>query len=263
MDNSKLHISAEGGTVSLGNQIINLQDTSSYGFKAQSLKAFCEYLAAHPGGWKIFVGKGVIEGYKDKIEGAGLYQRKPDAQCPISFHPALNKLFWINNRPMGLANINLFLDGFKKYFLPEAKQLAVNLRTFKGKKIISVERSKELNGNFSNSIKMEGDKATDFTAPEFLAFKVPIYEGYDSSDKSNMIELVFNISNEFVQEDEKWDSVFTFTNYELDETVELFSTELLRAKLGATSEGNEVYFGALEIKRETDAWMYKENAVRI
>jgi hypothetical protein len=265
----KLAVHTSAGAVELGYKITKLADESSYTFNAQTFKGFCAYLEKNPGAWKIFYNKSAITAYKDGIaNNLPLFQRYPDADCPISLHPALMMMKEMNRKKLELDSLLLQLEQLKDYCDAATWQFTKSLRTFKAEKLKTFKRESDTRtGNYQFSYKLESGGQGDFIAPETLKFTLPVFDGFAKDDSSNKIGLEFQVQYTVKEEEGIFTPIFVLSDFSLQANIETAIDALLNAKLGEAASASKqeylIYYGNVIINRETDKWKYQESKVQL
>lgn len=233
------------GVLSIGNQIIKLEDESSRTFETDSLKAFEEFLPGHEDGAEIYY----TDTFIFLVPVAVKRNTKPLASCTLGSSPALSYLTKNVGKDLDIASFETLLTALRKYAIGSHLAVISNLRAFTVAKKQTYERSLDNKGNFKLLTLRESAQG-DWTPPDQLSFSLPLFVHVSEAVEINC-DLVFSVL-------ESGQPNFRLENLTFGEEVLARRVEVLEARLGRAATCPK-YWGRHAETKADNSWKYREN----
>lgn len=249
----KYNITTDKELLRFGADVINLEDRSTETYETDDFVDFVRFVKPLGYGTTFYSATGAHH-----LRGIGApgeaRNNDPIASVNLTTHPRLKTLIEINGKPQGLDAMEVILRKLKTNLDTDGIALLDNLADFKVAKVQKIERKKERNGNYKFNVSRESAGSGDFAPPETVKFRLPLFNGLPDT---TAIPMEFRF--EFTDRGDGVALHFTFENLNLDEVL----LEARKAALGEALRGAEIaaFWGDVERRLDTNAWMYHRNAV--
>ncbi len=247
MNTEKINIDLKGDTLRIGSDFHELKDTTVATFKTNELGEFVKFMAeARSDEAVILCQPSVVIAHPTEHD---RYAR-PLAVCVLAVSEPLAKLQAMEGEDVSLAAFTDFLESFKRFGDAKVLDLLGSVRHFKLKKMVSVESSKEKNGDYSFRVGLESGN-DDFQPPANLQFVVPVFKHMDETITLNF-ELIFKVPSAAPPRLE-----FVLQNFAMDDEVLARQRSIIDSKITALSP--KKLWGETELTVQDDGWKYKPN----
>lgn len=246
MNTEKLNIDIKGDTLRIGADFHTLEDHTLSTFKTGELGEFVKFMEGRADVVVILCEPTQVAAVPVETNRYTI----PLAECNLQLSPPLARLIAMQGLSVSLADFTEFLESFKRYGDAKVLDLLGSVRHFKLKKLVSVESSKEKNGDYSFRVGLESGN-DDFQPPSNLGFSVPVFKHMDEQITLNF-ELLFKVPSAAPPRLE-----FVIQNFAMDDEVLARQREIIAAKI--TSLKPKKLWGENHITVQTDAWKYLPN----
>lgn len=248
MNTEKLNIDLKGDTLRIGADFHELKDATVSTFKTNELGEFVKFMAeAAAGDAVILCQPSMVVAHPTEQD---RYAR-PLAVCALTLSEPLAKLQALEGEDINLAAFTDFLESFKRFGDSKVLDLLGSVRHFKLKKMVSVESSKEKNGDYSFRVGLESGGNDDFVPPGNLQFTVPVFKHMDETITLNF-ELIFKVPSAAPPRLE-----FVMQNFAMDDEVLAKQRSIIEGKITALAP--KKLWGESELAIQDDGWKYKPN----
>ncbi len=174
----------------------------------------------------------------------------PISTCSLADSEALATLRGMRNQTITFQRFTELMEQLKRFGDATTLDFISQLRAFKLKKILSIESSKETNGDFSYRMALEKG-SNDFEPPSKLVFNVPVFSSIPSP-----MRLEFDLH--FIVDQENMAKLaFLLKSYSFDDDVEKEQQGIINSMLDKVDAPK--YWGAIEKSVKDDSWSYKAN----
>ena len=244
----------------VGRAFVELNDCSEQKFETTDLGDFCKYLSTKQATVDpIDKDQPVVEYNED---GLHAYESQfsidprnvaPFASCYLKTAPRLERLIQKNGRWMSREELETLLRGLKDNLSTVGLELLDNVMDFSVSKVTKIKRTKTPKGNHNFSVSRDSAGSDDFTPPEFLIFKVPVFTMVkDVTEASLKFDFSFDFSD---RGDGNVDLKFKLENLNLDD--DLFNARRDILKTEVDKLGIQSFWGNRIKILQTDEWKYK------
>lgn len=242
----------DGGSALLGKHFHVLGDRTSLYFQTNNPCAFRKYLETYP--LKMLITYDETGMTAAPLEPA--YNDGPIAICIMDASPIL-QIIRMNLKSIPVADFEKFLYTIRKFYDKSGKELYDQVRHLVVKKVTSVERKTDNQGNFLYCVSRVGDKEDFAPTPELL-LNVPLFDGLDET-----IELKFDVHMEYAEVEGGVKISYSLVNPFFEDEIRAEKRTVLERNLLLVCRKDNVLIlpGASKINYKTDAWKYKENGL--
>lgn len=253
----KITVVAKDGNanVKIGADVMILKDQTNATFQTRIIEDFIRYVA------KIsnIEDEPIVYAYNKRIEayfGQVNYNIQPTAICELEYHP---KLVYLLNRMKGsnvmyTKDMELLLENLKDCLDAAGTGLLVYLKDFKQSIILDVDRQKDNQGNFINSIRRSvrgREEKKEYVFPEKITFALPMFT-YDE----HQINIEVDVKFDFNLAGDKVEMYWTLVNFNLDTILDELAKSYIMAMF---SDITNKYWGHLNVIRQTNEWSIRRN----
>lgn len=247
MNTEKLNIDLKGDTIRIGADFHELKDATVSTFKTNELGEFVKYMAESDAASAVILCQpSVVVAHPTEQD---RYAR-PLAICALTVSEPLAKLQGMEGADFDLAIFTDFLESFKRFGDAKVLDLLGSVRHFKLKKMVSVESSKEKNGDYSFRVGLESGN-DDFVPPDNLQFTVPVFKYMEETITLNF-ELIFKVPSAAPPRLQ-----FVLQNFAMDDEVLARQRQIIESRI--TTLAPKKLWGINELSIQDDAWKYLPN----
>jgi hypothetical protein len=262
-EDAKIVVQASGDQVLIGNAFHTLSDETRAVYETNVLDDFVRFVTdrtsvdertLREGGVAppllIYYNHTVVEVY---AAANPTRHTIPMARCNLEVSSILLTLLNNLGKPLEIGAVETFLRSLRPYLSNEALMLLDNAKDLKISKVVKIEQTKDNAGNITFAYKREAAAGQgDFTPPQVVAFRVPVYEG---------IEFTTEIETEFFFGYNDSDGIVS-TSWKFlaplaGEIVKVAKRKAIEEALGELMK--IARYGTLSIKVSDDSWRFKEN----
>lgn len=258
MGENSIKVTTTGEKLLLGNDIIQLEDQTKETFNASTPVNLLGFLDSKESiAIDLFIGDSAIEAY-EQIERE--YHSKAFGRTEIKRHPIVHIINAFNGKQQELNDFAITLERIKPYASKDTLALIDNIADLKIKKIVSINNRNDKRGNYEYLVKAEKDGSIEYEFPKSIKLSIPLIKGMNEE----LREVEFNFYFQWgIIGDGNVHLSFTLENLELDtlleEEIKAILLQLFSQRKGSTS----IYYGSLQIHKQTDEWKYKKNELQI
>jgi hypothetical protein len=252
---------AKEGVAKIGNDIINLADRSVNVFKTNDLTAFIGFLLLFLSNqigkiakeWSIFYDLTTLMLKETK----GYKGQEPVATCHLKTHPILNLITTAIKGSLTLERLDEFLFILRPYYAgTEATELYERLQKFSVKKLESIVREKDRQGNYVYACTIKDEPGSpDF--PASINFCCPLFENIEEHKIFINLELFIDYKKD---EDGEPSILFTLKNPLINMQIERRGREIIEEYLSKVTLVDK-FFGSLDTIEKSDSWKYQINKI--
>lgn len=252
---SKLTVSTTQERLTLGADVIKLDDQSRETYHTDDFKEFVKFAKANASEGSLVIyndEQATMVGplFKDARNNG------PKAVVVMKTHPRLEEILKINGKDLSLQAVETLLRKLKKNLVPDGLLLLDRVCDFKVAKVQKIERKKERNGNYRFLATRESAGTDDFTPPETVKFDVPLFEGMEEK-----VSVVMDFRFEYTDRADGVTLSFTFENLNIEE--ELLEARKMVLGDALSSTGITALWGSHQILLGTNNWSFQRNPADI
>lgn len=235
---------APDGTLSIGNQIIELKDESKKVFITDNLLAFEKFLAGRTGDAEIYYSAKEVTLVPEKAE----KNFRILANCTLQDSEPLAQLSKAVGADLSIVQFEKLLTSLRRYgsFL----SIISNLRAFSVAKKQTYERDIDNSGNYRMLIQREAAAGGNWVPPERLTFSVPVFTYLEDLFTAEL-DLVFTVQD-------TGQPVFRLENLTFAQDLLERRIQVLDARLSKAATCPQ-YWGTYANHALDDGWKYREN----
>lgn len=246
MNTEKLNIDIKGDTLRIGADFHTLEDHTKSTFKTSELGEFVKFMEGEPTPAVILCRPTQVTASPAETDRYSIAL----AECDLQLSPPMARLMAMESANVSLSDFTEFLESFKRYGDAKVLDLLASVRHFKLKKLVSVESSKETNGDYSFRVGLESGN-DDFQPPANLGFSVPVFKHMDEQITLNF-ELLFKVPSAAPPRLE-----FVIQNFALEDEVLARQREIITAKIASLKP--KKLWGLNQVIVRDDSWKYLPN----
>ncbi len=233
------------GKISIGNQVIDLEDDSKKTFNTDNLKAFEEFTTGRAGESEIYYSESEVSLVPLKAD----KNFKPLAVCTLKPSPSLALLAANVGKVLDVVKFETLLTALRKYAVGSHMLVLSNLRALTIAKKQTYERDLDNKGNFK--LLMIRESATgDWLPPETLVFSLPLFTYLDEKVEITC-DFILNV-------EETGQPSFQLQNLTFVQEVQEARVKVLETRLGEKSTCPK-YWGSCAHHAMDNGWKYREN----
>lgn len=247
------HIVMAGEKAIIGKDYHLLSDESSLSFVTEDPRAFRSFLTEEvdQDGVIITFDEGSIRATTAKAA----YTNSPCvAFCKMLESPIIDLIRKCYSRKgIPAAEFETFLYTMRKYYGVDGKNLYDQVKHLTIKKVTSIEKVSDNQGNFHYCVSRTGDKKDMEPTPQ-ITFRVPVLQNLE-----DQIEITFDVHLLYREIDGGVAIFYDLINPFFEEALKTEKREIIKNQL--LDYNCLVLLGTLNLNQKTDEWRYKENGI--